>query len=289
MNSTQADYSAAFYSVPCHSETLVGIHHPVNQPSAIVIVIVGGPQYRVGSHRQFVLLARALQRHNIAVFRPDQAGMGDAPGVFKSFQGLDDELEACINYASQTYPDTPLFLYGLCDGASAIALMFAKRASQSEPTGRASIAGAILVNPWAQIGDGEAEASQQYYRMQLLNRSFWQRLLTGKINVWRAAKEFLAKLRSPSAPPDSTQRDYREAMRNGIDSFEGALMIVLSDQDVTARTFEERFAKFLKSPARTTVLRPGKGTDHTFSRRADLDHVNEACAAWILEEADQCL
>ena len=27
-----------------------------------ILIVVGGPQYRVGSHRQFVLLARALAR-----------------------------------------------------------------------------------------------------------------------------------------------------------------------------------------------------------------------------------
>ena len=47
---------------PCEGEELVGI---VAEPEAPlgdlgVFVVVGGPQYRVGSHRQFVLLARHL-------------------------------------------------------------------------------------------------------------------------------------------------------------------------------------------------------------------------------------
>ena len=45
----------------CAGEELVGVVHPVASPVARgVLVVVGGPQYRVGSHRQFVLLARRL-------------------------------------------------------------------------------------------------------------------------------------------------------------------------------------------------------------------------------------
>ena len=63
--------------------TLVGI---VSVPTARVastgvLVVVGGPQYRVGSHRQFVLLARALARRGIAAMRFDCAAMGDSAGI----------------------------------------------------------------------------------------------------------------------------------------------------------------------------------------------------------------
>ena len=60
-------------SFECDSETLWGIvsHPPANVPrqSLAVLIVVGGPQYRVGSHRQFVLLARALARQGFTAMR----------------------------------------------------------------------------------------------------------------------------------------------------------------------------------------------------------------------------
>jgi len=45
-----------------------------------VLIVVGGPQYRVGSHRQFVMLARFLADHGVPCMRFDYRGMGDVSG-----------------------------------------------------------------------------------------------------------------------------------------------------------------------------------------------------------------
>ena len=64
----------------CAGETLVGVlaRPPSSQlqGSLGVVIIVGGPQYRAGSHRQFVSLARALAAAGHAVLRFDYRGMG---------------------------------------------------------------------------------------------------------------------------------------------------------------------------------------------------------------------
>jgi alpha-beta hydrolase superfamily lysophospholipase len=66
---------------------LVGIVHPAGKPAGDigVVVVVGGPQYRVGSHRQFVLLARDLAAAGIPTLRFDTRGMGDSGGDFPGF------------------------------------------------------------------------------------------------------------------------------------------------------------------------------------------------------------
>ena len=46
-----------------------------------VLVVVGGPQVRAGSHRHFVQLARHLATHGHAVMRFDVRGMGDVRSV----------------------------------------------------------------------------------------------------------------------------------------------------------------------------------------------------------------
>ena len=66
-------------------QRLVGILALPDAPAdSAVLITVGGPQYRVGSHRQFTLLARELAAQGIASLRFDYTGMGDAqatPGV----------------------------------------------------------------------------------------------------------------------------------------------------------------------------------------------------------------
>ena len=49
------------FAIDCAGERLPAILHPGTPGAARgVLVVVGGPQTRVGSHRQFVLLARQL-------------------------------------------------------------------------------------------------------------------------------------------------------------------------------------------------------------------------------------
>jgi hypothetical protein len=47
-----------------------------------VVIIVVGPQYRAGLHRQFVSLARTLSTAGFLVLRYDYRGMGDSDGEY---------------------------------------------------------------------------------------------------------------------------------------------------------------------------------------------------------------
>ena len=78
------NYSEQAVSFELHNNSLYGILSvPKVKPRAAVIIVVGGPQYRVGSHRQFVLLARSLAEQGILALRFDYTGMGYKPGHCK--------------------------------------------------------------------------------------------------------------------------------------------------------------------------------------------------------------
>lgn len=65
------------------------LHHPNEHEVPLgLLMVVGGPQYRVGSHRQFVLLARDLAAAGIPVFPFDYRGMGDSTGQARDFEGI---------------------------------------------------------------------------------------------------------------------------------------------------------------------------------------------------------
>ena len=61
-----------------------------------VVVVVGGPQYRAGSHRQFVLLSRALAQAGFAVLRLDYQGMGDSDGAPYDFTHVSSDIARAI-------------------------------------------------------------------------------------------------------------------------------------------------------------------------------------------------
>src|SRR3546814_1414367 len=77
-------------SFPCAEAELVGILHlPAAAARRGVLIVVGGPQYRAGSHRQFLLIARRLAEQGYPVLRFDHRGIGDSDGPYLGFEALD--------------------------------------------------------------------------------------------------------------------------------------------------------------------------------------------------------
>src|SRR5262245_34032234 len=82
----------------CEDETLVGVMHVAPAPAVRgVLIVVGGPQYRVGSHRQFLLLARHLAAAGVPVFRFDYRGMGDSSGAVRTFEDIGTDLRCAMD------------------------------------------------------------------------------------------------------------------------------------------------------------------------------------------------
>ena len=129
----------------CQGETLVGVlSRPAGSEAGHLglVLIVGGPQYRVGSHRQFTMLAREAAAQSTPVLRFDCRGMGDSTGDLRNFEAIDDDIASAIDALQQRAPQVRrVVLWGLCDGASA-ALMYWDR--RRDPR----LAGMCLLNPW---------------------------------------------------------------------------------------------------------------------------------------------
>ena len=164
----------------CGGETLVGVVSAPQAADAVaadtgVLIVVGGPQYRVGSHRQFVMLARFLADNGVPCMRFDFRGMGDASGEARDFEALSDDIEAAIAAFARELPGLRrIVLWGLCDGASAICLSLG---------GNPLVAGAVLLNPWVRTAETQARTMlKHYYLQRLLDPRFWRKLLGGGVN-----------------------------------------------------------------------------------------------------------
>ena len=271
-------------------EDLLGIlHEGASGAARGVLVVVGGPQYRVGSHRQFLLLARRLAAAGIPVFRFDYRGMGDAGGAQRDFEQVEDDIRAAIDTFTAHAPGLrEVVVWGLCDAASA-ALSYA--------AGDSRVGGLVLLNPWVRTEQGLAKARlKHYYLRRIASRDFWSGLLGGRLNPLASARSVLATMAGArgkaSQPPSHSESAQAapagtlpERMAEGWKRFRGGILLILSGDDLTAAEFRDAVAtvpawRGLLDEARV-YLRELPAANHTFSRQAWRDQVAEWTLDWV--------
>ena len=264
-------------------ECLLGIAAlPETPRDCGVLIAVGGPQYRAGSHRQFLLLSRRLAAAGYPVLRFDYRGMGDSEGAMRSFEEVGEDIAGAIDAFMRQCPQmSRCVLWGLCDAASAILMHL-------DATDDARIAGVVLLNPWVRSEAGLAQTRiKHYYGQRLLQREFWSRLLTGKMNVAASLRDFLASAVKTRGTADSPIRapSFRERMVDGLGRFRGAVLLILSGRDYTAKEFIEytrvdaAWSGLLAAGNVSRVDLPD--ADHTFSTAAWRDEVENATLQWL--------
>ena len=271
----------------CAGETLLGVlTQPDGAFSTGVIFLIGGDQYRVGSHRQFRLLATALGRAGIASLRFDVRGMGDSSGEQPDFTEQGPDIAAAVNALLTANPALQrVVAVGLCDGASSALINISAFGER--------LAGICLLNPWARSEETLAATQvRHYYLARLLAPAFWHKLLTGRVGVWQALREFLGKfwgVLAKRAPP-LDDASFQAKMAYGLSRFGGPVLLVLSGKDLTAQEFELCAASH---PAWSGVLEQTlldchrlPEADHTFSSAAWRQEVEVCVVNWVLNKVN---
>lgn len=268
----------------CCGEALLGVVTTGASPGPLgALIVVGGPQYRAGSHRQFVQVARHLASVGLPTLRFDVRGMGDSHGGARSFETLDDDIGAAIEALTQQAPNVQrVLLFGLCDGASAALMYMASHADHR-------IAGLCLLNPWVRSAHSHARTQLRHYYLDRLKQpDFWRKLLTGRLG-FGAASELIRTVRQASARRRPTSAalsamPFQDRMLAGWQRFDGPVMLGLSADDYTAREFEqfcESRRAWLALMSRANTLRIDfAGADHTFSRPGNMKELLRCCEQW---------
>lgn len=260
---------------PCENDPLVGI---INKPEnagkvGVVIVVAGGPQYRVGAHRQFVTLSRLLASHAIASIRFDHRGTGDSAGELRGFIDMGADIQSAVNTLLSHVPEIEkIVLWGECESATASAFY-----SYSDPR----ILGIFMVNPWIRTEAGLAKTMIRYYYWhRLFEKSFWTKVISGNFSLTASLRSCIDMIKSTLSSSkrnvDSVDNDVFETLplperlAKSCQQFTGEMFILTSGQDYIAREFND----YVKASTiwqelvacKRVTLKNILEADHTFSR-----------------------
>lgn len=226
---------------PCAGDSLVGVITAPSreevqgaQPFVGVVVVVGGAQYRVGSHRQFVHLSRTLARGGVPSIRFDARGMGDSTGEHPGFEHLAPDIRAAVDAFEAHLPRMEgVVLWGLCDGATAASLY-----AREDPR----VLGCILANPWVRTeGGGAATLLQRYYLPRFTDRDWWARVMRGE---WSPAQSLrgvgrtVAKVAGAAFAPGPAG-DLPGRMAGALAQAGKPFALLLSGEDLVAAEFRD--------------------------------------------------
>jgi exosortase A-associated hydrolase 1 len=267
----------------CAGESLVGILGGAEiAASRGVLIVVGGPNYRAGSGRQFTLLARRLAESGVPTLRFDYRGMGDSGGEARTFERVSDDIRCAIDRFFAAVPGLKdVVIWGLCDAASA-ALMYA----QADPR----VSGLVLLNPWVRTTQGLARVHlKHYYVRRLFQASLWQKLARGEFDFRGAASALrrivVEALGGSSGASSQGHASFQEKMEAGLRAFRGKVLLILSGNDLTAQEFKD----FVAASDSWQRLLAGEGVtrrdlpdaNHTFARRDWRDQVERWTEGWV--------
>lgn len=279
----------------CEGSRLVGIIAQPERPAETgVVIVVGGPQYRAGSHRQFTLLARQLAGQGIASIRFDYRGMGDSEGDIRYFEAIDADIRAAIDNLITHMPQTKhVALWGLCDAASA-ALYY----GHTDPR----VKGLVLLNPWVHTEAGAARSRiKHYYLVRLFSKAFWAKFFSGKVKMGASIAELADSARKAREPqtmataisldPRHGSPGYIERMQKSMQKYTGNMMIILSGKDLAA----QEFLDLVKNDKQWNILSNRSqvqhaylsDANHTFSANTWRKKVEELSCRWVAENLTQ--
>jgi exosortase A-associated hydrolase 1 len=215
--------------------------------------------------------------------RFDVRGMGDSSGDLHDFEHIDADIAAAIDAFVASVPTLRrVVLWGLCDAASAV-LMYTGACRDDR------IAGLCLLNPWVRSAASLARTHvKHYYRDRLMQRSFWRKLLSGRIAA-RALKELATNIRTARAGARITavasQAAFQQRMAVAWADFGRPVLLLLSENDYTANEFAEytgadaTWQSAFRQTAAQRVTLPG--ADHTCSTVAAQHAAEQATLDWL--------
>jgi uncharacterized protein len=248
------------------------LHQPFSRPRAAILMLPGGSDYRIGSHRSYVRLALALAEGGYAVMRMDAVGMGDSSGRHAGFEALGPEIASGIEILRQALPvGTKIFLWGQCDGATAILLGLGRNFE---------VDGTILCNPWVRTAQtSAAQVVRHHYRHRFANGASWRKLLSGQTNIWASLKSLLNAVRIMAGTP-AAGANYLDDIISTLRFGRWPCLIMIGSEDAGGQEFL-LLSQRHKLSGSTTEQSVIMGGNHSFSRPDQRQQLLTTARNWL--------
>jgi uncharacterized protein len=254
------------------------VHNPRSSAKRGVLMVAAGA-YRVGPHRQFLLLARDWAADGIPVMRFDYQGQGDSEGAGAfNFDSLMYDIRSAIDYFTSALPGIErVVLWGLCE-AALNSLLYAG----SDPR----VDGLVLVNPELDNpNSGLRDRSRLRYDYSSQPFKPWRllgRLARNRVNVLSALTYITGHLDGSIRPdPPGPVDRFLERLR----TFKGRSLVILSEGDRYGIEFK---ANIMSTQTWGRLIEDSKvavrnlpTADHNFTRKELRDQVSIWTADWI--------
>ncbi len=276
--------------IDCHGSPQIAVlHQPmVAKKTAIVVVVAGGPQYRVGCARQIILWSRRLASEGFPVLRFDYRGFGDSGGEFKGFEHVDDDIQSAIDCLYTEMPSIEnIVLWAECNAASAV-MMYAWKDKRVKKL--------IIQNPWVRNEASQAKTYiKHYYLMRIMQKSFWIKLFSFKFNpfasvysllkLWKASRQLKTENLIHNHQSFDELSTYQDKMREVLARFSGEVLLFMSGFSLIGKEFDELVKSYelwqhvIEQTKLTRIDEPD--ADHTFSSAHDREKLINNAVAWL--------
>ncbi|MFL6675167.1 MAG: hydrolase 1, exosortase A system-associated [Massilia sp.] len=249
----------------CNGSSLVGIVDVPERPlQRGLLLLADGPQYRVGGHRQFTLLSRALAVRGIPVMRFDRRGMGDSEGEPRAFDAIADDVGAALREFFVHMPDMKeVVILGLGDAAAAAAL-YAPHDSR--------VSGLVLLNPQMRRLGGDVQRSLgHHYLARLGEVAFWKKVASGQV-------DFAALRRDVRSARRERRGALPRRLAGSLAGFSGQVLVVLGGADPATHDTARLLARHHVRCRQVSIPQ----ADYAFASREWRDQVATTSANWIV-------
>lgn len=214
-----------FLTIPCEGAALAATVDGGGGPTGILFVS-GGTEIRSGAHAGMARLGARVMDAGVTALRFDRRGVGDSEGSDPGFEGSLPDIVAATAALRALLPDgAPLVGFGLCDGATALALHH--RA--------AGIDALLLANPWVvppAKGLPPPAAIRRHYAARLVDPAAWRRAITGRLDYGSA-------LRGVRQLVVRADRSLSARVASALIETRASVAVLLAMGDATAIAFDD--------------------------------------------------
>jgi pimeloyl-ACP methyl ester carboxylesterase len=245
-----------------------------------VVILNTGIVHRVGHHRMFVTLARALAGQGFNVLRFDFAGIGDSEPRTDSVSPLDSslaDLDEVLDWLERERGISRVIMVGLCSGADHAILY-----GHSDPR----VVALVLMDP-------SIPATARFYAQYILRRLISLRSYvsvalgrSGLLRLWTS--QLFHGLGStvnmrPASLEDLRFHNYlKQSYRNAIDN--DVRILAVFTGETTRQTYREQMLDAFPDIAFGDRLKLEffPGTDHVFTSEKHRKRLFDLILTWMI-------